>query len=95
MRFAGKDIAEVQAGFAGNNDPALFPLTERIWDHCGSLYAAWDKYEGWDGMLKSAAENGQPSAMIMTVVSHLTNQKIEPAAIPVIESALTTGDVGQ
>jgi hypothetical protein len=91
-RFDGKDLAEVQARFAGNNDPELFALNESIWQNCAAIYESWDKYDGWRAMIDEAARRGQPYAMIEIGFSRLENPKTFEEGLALITTALQSGD---
>jgi hypothetical protein len=89
-RFKGKHLADVQAAFAHVDDQQLFLLNERIWDRCGKIYSSWDQYPGWQAMLESAANNGQPIAMVSVGGSLTSNPETFEEGIRMIESALLT-----
>lgn len=91
-RFDGKDLATVQARFAGNNDPELFALNESIWRNCADIYESWDKYDGWRAMIDEAARRGQPYAMIEIGSSRLENPDTFDEGLAFITTALKSGD---
>lgn len=93
-RFDGKDIVEVQAEFAANNDPALYDLNEAVWQKCGPVYDNWDQYNGWKTMFEEAANFGQPYAMVRMGHSLLSNADTLTEGVALIESALLTEDFG-
>lgn len=91
-RFEGKDIAEVHAEFATNNDPELIELNEQLWRHCKPIYSQWQTYSGWRSLLGRAAELGQPLAMTQAAARLVRAPETLQAGVDLIYSALSNPD---
>ena len=93
-RFKGKQLDEVQADFSAHNDPELFMLNAEIWQRCGEIYESWDSFGGWRDMLKLAAENSQPIAMVQIGGDLVSNPKTHDDGVLMIETALQSQNPG-
>lgn len=94
QRFTGRSLAEVQAEYAANNDPALNALNEAIHSHCGPLYEDWGSYRGWRDLLDRAADESHPYAIIVRAQSMLTDEATFDEGIELLKSGVQSKDIG-